>query len=64
MQCCQALRAAVILDSESPSCIVPRLLFLENYFKDKSSWKWTADNKMHVLGCIMLQIIFRHPKVI
>ncbi|XP_042462061.1 pumilio homolog 23-like [Zingiber officinale] len=61
-ECCQALRAAVILDSESPSCIVPRLLFLENYFKDKSSWKWPADNKMHVLGCIMLQIIFRHPK--
>ncbi|WOL02670.1 hypothetical protein Cni_G11389 [Canna indica] len=60
-ECCHALSTAVNLDSESPSFIVPHILFLESYFRDKSSWKWPPYDKMHVLGCLMLQIIFRYP---
>ncbi|WOK98131.1 hypothetical protein Cni_G06841 [Canna indica] len=62
-ECCHALSTAVNLDSESPSFIVPHILFLESYFRDKSSWKWPPYDKMHVLGCLMLQIIFRYPMV-
>ncbi|WOL05195.1 hypothetical protein Cni_G13922 [Canna indica] len=60
-ECCHALSTAVNLDSESPSFIVPHIQFLESYFRDKSSWKWPPYDKMHVLGCLMLQIIFRYP---
>ncbi|KAK9132509.1 hypothetical protein Scep_012037 [Stephania cephalantha] len=36
-KCCQALSAAMRSTTESPNCIVPRILFFENYFicKDK-----------------------------
>nr|XP_029123826.1 pumilio homolog 23 isoform X3 [Elaeis guineensis] len=60
-ECCQALASAVSSDAESPSCIIPHMLFLESYFRDKSCWKWPLDGKMHVLGCLMLQTIFRYP---
>ncbi|XP_008783356.2 pumilio homolog 23 isoform X1 [Phoenix dactylifera] len=60
-ECCQALASAVSSDSEYPSCIIPHMLFLESYFRDKSCWKWPLDGKMHVLGCLMLQTIFRYP---
>ncbi|KAI3972312.1 hypothetical protein MKX01_017916 [Papaver californicum] len=64
-KCSEALAAAVCSTSESSNCIVPRLLFLESYFssEDKSIWKWGKDEKMHVLGCLMLQTVFKFPIV-
>ncbi|XP_058108753.1 pumilio homolog 23-like [Magnolia sinica] len=61
-ECCLAIAAAVRSEPESPSCIVPRLLFLESYFRceEKSSWKWGKGEKMHTLGCLMLQTIFKY----
>lgn len=61
-ECCQALAAAVCSGSESPNCIVPRILFLDAYFRseDKSSWNWLKGDKMHTLGCLMLQTIFKY----
>ncbi|KAG8656567.1 hypothetical protein MANES_04G151100v8 [Manihot esculenta] len=60
-KCCQALAAAVCLPNESPRCIVPRILFLERYFafEDKSSWNWPSGIKMHVMGSLILQAVFR-----
>ncbi|XP_047946037.1 pumilio homolog 23-like isoform X2 [Salvia hispanica] len=62
-ECCQALADAVCLSAESSVCIVPRLLFLENYLYsvDKDNWGWPSGLKMHVLGSLMLQSIFRYP---
>ncbi|KAG6422066.1 hypothetical protein SASPL_118628 [Salvia splendens] len=62
-ECCQALADAVCLSDESSACIVPRLLFLENYLYsvDKENWSWPSGFKMHVLGSLMLQSIFRYP---
>ncbi|KAF5198699.1 Pumilio-like protein [Thalictrum thalictroides] len=62
-KCCQALAGAVCSTSESPSCIVPRILFLESYFwsEDKTNWKWSEGGKMNVLGCLMLQAVFKYP---
>ncbi|XP_077236508.1 pumilio 23 isoform X1 [Tasmannia lanceolata] len=59
---CRVLAAAVCSESESPSCIVPRILFLESYFfcEERSTWKWTKGYRMHTLGCLMLQTIFRY----
>ncbi|KAG0469947.1 hypothetical protein HPP92_016045 [Vanilla planifolia] len=42
-----------------PRYIVPHLLFLDNYFREKAHWKWSMGDKMHVLGCLMLQNIFK-----
>ncbi|ONK65403.1 uncharacterized protein A4U43_C07F36740 [Asparagus officinalis] len=61
-ECCQALAAAVSSKSESTSCIVPHLLFLESYFRQKSHWTWPFGDKMHTLGCLMLQTVFRCSK--
>ncbi|XP_050234014.1 pumilio homolog 23 [Mercurialis annua] len=60
-QCCQALAAAVCLPSDSPKGIVPHILFLESYFAlgDKSSWNWPNGIKMHVMGSLILQTLFR-----
>ncbi|KDP40626.1 hypothetical protein JCGZ_24625 [Jatropha curcas] len=60
-KCCQALVAAVCSPNESPRCIVPRILFLENYlaFEDRSNWDWPSGMKMHVMGSLILQAIFR-----
>lgn len=65
MQCCQALADAVCLKDESPACIVPRLLFLDNYIysEDKENWSWPSSVRMHVLGSLMLQLIFKYPSV-
>ncbi|KAI3874386.1 hypothetical protein MKX03_025858 [Papaver bracteatum] len=62
-KCSEALAAAVCSTSGSSNCIVPQLLFLESYFssKDKSNWKWGKDGKMHVLGGLMLQAVFKFP---
>ncbi|OVA08286.1 Pumilio RNA-binding repeat [Macleaya cordata] len=62
-KCSEALAAAVCSATESSSCIVPRILCLERYIccEDKSNWKWAKGDKMHVLGCLMLQTVFRYP---
>ncbi|XP_068659243.1 pumilio homolog 23-like [Aristolochia californica] len=56
---CQSLAASV--HSGSDSSIVPRILFLESYFgcTDKDRWEWAEGDKMHTVGCLMLQTIFR-----
>ncbi|KAK1375882.1 Pumilio RNA-binding repeat [Heracleum sosnowskyi] len=62
-KCCQALAASVSLANESARYIVPRILFLDNYFfcRDKSNWNWPNDAKMHVMGTLILQIVFKFP---
>lgn len=64
-QCCQAVADAVCLVNDSSGCIVPRILFLDNYFYtgDKANWKWPNGVKMHVLGSLILQSVFRFPSV-
>lgn len=64
-ECCDILAAAVCSESEQPSSIVPHLLYLEGYLscKDASKWKWPSGEKMHVLGCLMLQSVFRYSKI-
>lgn len=62
-ECCRALAHAVNSDSASPNYIVPHVLHLENFSSDtgRSKWQWPSGNKMSVLGCVMLQIIFNYP---
>ncbi|XP_047043311.1 pumilio homolog 23-like [Lolium rigidum] len=57
----EALSAAITSDSESPDSIVAHILFLENFLREKSYWKWPPGVKMSVLGCVMLQSIFQYP---
>lgn len=65
LQCCQALIGSVCMENEPPRCIVPRILFLDNYFycKDKSNWDWPSGARMHVIGTLILQSVFRLPIV-
>jgi hypothetical protein len=63
LQSSEALSAAITSDSESPDSIVAHILFLENFLREKSYWKWPAGVKMSVLGCLMLQSIFQYPHV-
>ncbi|CAL9009590.1 unnamed protein product [Prunus brigantina] len=60
-KCCEALATAVHSSSESSTCIVPRILFLDSYFycEDKSNWNWPSGAKMHVMGSLILQGVFR-----
>lgn len=62
-KCSKALAAAVISPDESPKCIVPRLLLLESYFfsGDKSNWSWTSGCKVHFMGSLILQSLFKYP---
>uniref|UniRef100_A0A0A8XQ10 PUM-HD domain-containing protein n=1 Tax=Arundo donax TaxID=35708 RepID=A0A0A8XQ10_ARUDO len=59
----QALAAALSSDSESPDSIVAHMLFLEDFLRERSYWKWPLGAKMSVLGCLMLQSIFQYPHV-
>lgn len=65
LQCCQALTAAVCSADESHKSIVPRILFLDNYVycEDKSNWNWPSGVKMHVMGSLILQAVFRYQNV-
>lgn len=65
LQCCQALAAAVCSGNDSMTHIVPRLLFLDNFVGcgDQSCWKWPSGVKMHVMGSLILQAIFRFRHV-
>ncbi|VVA20641.1 PREDICTED: nucleolar 9 [Prunus dulcis] len=60
-KCCEALATAVHSSNESSTCIVPRILFLDSYFycEDKSNWNWPSGAKMHVMGSLILQGVFR-----
>ncbi|XP_047980682.1 pumilio homolog 23-like isoform X2 [Salvia hispanica] len=62
-ECCQALADAVCSRDDSSACIIPRLLFLDNYLysADKENWSWPSGFKMHVLGSLMLQTVFKYP---
>ncbi|KAL7100318.1 hypothetical protein ACP275_09G139300 [Erythranthe tilingii] len=62
-KCCQALADAVCLANESSACIVPRLFFLDNYLysNDKANWYWPNGAKMHVLGSLILESVFKFP---
>lgn len=64
-QCCEALAAAISSTNESPRCIVPGILFFESYIssEDKSNWNWPKGFRMHVIGSLILQAIFRFPSV-
>ncbi|XP_078432748.1 pumilio 23 [Wolffia australiana] len=65
LECCHALANAVCSGSEFPSAVIPRLLFLESFISgdDYSSWnRPSGEERMHVIGCLMLQIVFRFPK--
>lgn len=64
-QCCQALAAAVCSGDESPTCVVPRILFLDSYFscEDKANWNWPRGVKIHVIGSLILQEVFRYHSV-
>ncbi|XP_050285105.1 pumilio homolog 23 isoform X2 [Quercus robur] len=61
-KCCQALAAAACSVDEAPKYIVPRILFLDNYFRseNKALWTWTSGVKMHVMGSLILQAVFRY----
>ncbi|KAI4962895.1 hypothetical protein ZWY2020_024659 [Hordeum vulgare] len=59
----EALSAAITSDSESSDSIVAHILFLENFLREKSYWKWPLGVKMSVLGCLMLQSIFQYPHI-
>ncbi|KAL6496900.1 hypothetical protein OROGR_028829 [Orobanche gracilis] len=63
-KCCQALADAVCLTNESSTCIVPRILYLDSYIyaDDKANWNWPSGVKMHVLGSLILQSVFRFPR--
>lgn len=65
LQCCQALMAALCLENESPTCIVPRMLFLDSYFcsHNPSEWEWPIGAKMHIMGSLILQAVFRNRNV-
>ncbi|KAE8688617.1 Pumilio-like protein 23 [Hibiscus syriacus] len=60
-KCCEALATAVGSKEENSKFIVPRILFLDSYFShhDKSSWNWPVGAKMHVMGSLILQAIFK-----
>ncbi|KAL0801643.1 hypothetical protein Bca101_056819 [Brassica carinata] len=60
-KCCEALADALCSKNETRISIAPRLLFLDNYFysQDKSNWEWAPGAKMHVMGCLILQEIFK-----
>ncbi|XP_057548453.1 pumilio homolog 23 [Amaranthus tricolor] len=62
-KCAKALAAAVMATNEAPKCIVPRILLLENYFysNDKANWSWTSGCKIHVMGSLILQSLFKYP---
>ncbi|XP_057505237.1 pumilio homolog 23 [Actinidia eriantha] len=62
-KCSQALAAAVCSANESSGCIVPRLLFLDSYFscQDKSNWNWPNGVKIHVMGSLILELVFKFP---
>ncbi|VFQ86134.1 unnamed protein product [Cuscuta campestris] len=62
-ECCQALASAVCEGDESLKCIVPHILFVDNFFssEDRLNWSWPTGSRIHVVGSLILQSIFRFP---
>lgn len=62
-RCSKALAAAVSVANEAPKWIVPRILLLDSYFfsNDKANWTWTSGCKIHVMGSLILQSLFKYP---
>ncbi|XP_056685054.1 pumilio homolog 23 isoform X2 [Spinacia oleracea] len=62
-KCSKELAAAVMAANEAPICIVPRLLLLDNYLfsKDKANWSWTSGCRVHLMGSLILQSLFKYP---
>ncbi|PWA44594.1 pumilio 23 [Artemisia annua] len=62
-KCCQALTGPVSVETKPPRCIVPRILFLDTYFycKDKSNWDWPSGARMHTMGTVIPQLVFKFP---
>lgn len=60
---CQALSDAVHNADEPSASIIPRILFLDDYFSsnDKANWNWPNGVRMQVLGSLILQSIFKFP---
>ncbi|CAH9079071.1 unnamed protein product [Cuscuta epithymum] len=60
-ECCQALASAVCVGDESLKCIIPRILFLDSFFnsEDRLNWSWSSHSRIHVVGSLILQSIFR-----
>ncbi|XP_054781019.1 pumilio homolog 23 isoform X2 [Prosopis cineraria] len=58
---CQVLAETMCPVDGSIKWLIPRLLFLDNYFtcEDKSHWNWQSGAKMHVIGSLILQTVFR-----
>eukprot|EP00252_Welwitschia_mirabilis_P017859 TRINITY_DN3976_c0_g1_i1.p1 TRINITY_DN3976_c0_g1~~TRINITY_DN3976_c0_g1_i1.p1 ORF type:complete len:815 (-),score=146.29 TRINITY_DN3976_c0_g1_i1:376-2820(-) len=64
-ECCRSLAHAVVSAPGSSNYIVPRILHLENFFcSGGSDWQWPSETNMSVLGCVLLQIIFKYPSSI
>ncbi|KAJ4820412.1 Nucleolar protein 9 [Rhynchospora pubera] len=61
-ECCQALAEAVTGDTESNNNMIEHILYLDSFILEMSTWKWPSGEKMSVLGCLMLQTIFKYPK--
>ncbi|KAL2933714.1 Pumilio-like protein 23, partial [Bienertia sinuspersici] len=59
----KALATAVTAANDAPKCIVPRILLLENYLfcNDKANWSWTSGCKIHTMGSLILQSLFKYP---
>lgn len=64
-QCCEALVRAVCSTDESPGCIIPRILYVDRYFScgDKAKWDSPSGVKIHVMGSLILQTVFRYRSV-
>ncbi|PWA53605.1 pumilio 23 [Artemisia annua] len=64
-KCRQALTGAVSVGIEPPRCIVPQILFLDNYYcKDKCNWDWPSGARMHTMGTLILQSVFKFPSIV
>eukprot|EP00249_Psilotum_nudum_P017945 c26564_g2_i2 orf=559-2487(-) len=63
-QACQSLAHAIYPEAISSACLVPRMLFLENYVngEDSKCWNTALGKEMSVLGCTILELIFSYPK--
>ncbi|KAL8136860.1 hypothetical protein V2J09_002861 [Rumex salicifolius] len=62
-KCSKALADSVTSGNEPPKHIVPRLLFLDSYIncRDKANWSWASSSRVHFMGSLILQLIFKYP---
>lgn len=62
-KCSKALAASVTSGNEPPKHIVPRLLYLDSYIycHDKANWSLPSNSRVHFMGSLILQLIFKYP---